>query len=856
MSIHDSELTPLMRQYHTLKEQHPDAVLLFQVGDFYELFFEDAKKAAAILGIALTKRGKVNGEPIPLCGVPVHSLNHYLPKLVKAGLRVALCQQLEEAKPGKVVQRGITQVLTPGTLTDTTLLNEKSASYLLSFFPDDKNWGLLFAEILTAQLFATVIPVQALKSLEEELGRFFPDEIIVPEAHFSFMEPYFKKLGYGATSVMGHSNEDKADPFAYFDRHIQQTVFSQDALKKAFLNFYHYLQRTQLKAIAQFTTIHCYDPNSFLLLDHATQSNLELVCNGSTGATKNTLFELLDGAVTSMGSRTIKKWIMRPLVNQTAIEERQQVVQTLLNNVILLQQLEQKMQEVSDIERVIGRIALGRASIRDYIHLKQVLHRLPEIYLLLKTISYLPIVSHLSVPLSFFDTLSQLLHKALNDNDVKDWIIKENFDDQLDSMRDLVQNASKKIIELEIKEQKSTGINSLKIRYNQVFGYYLEVTKTHTTAIPERYIRQQTLVGRERYITHELQVLQHEITNAQVQSGVREKQLFDQLKNEVMQHINPLRKLAHSLANLDAFIGFAKVAYQYRYSKPIFNNNQEIKIDDGRHPMVERVLGNAFIPNSTVLNATQSTLLITGPNMGGKSTYLRQVALIQIMAQIGSFVPAKNADLFVVDRIFTRIGAGDNLSQGKSTFLVEMEEAATICLQATQRSLVILDEVGRGTSTFDGMAIAQAVLEYITTVLKAPCLFATHYHELTSLPHRYATIANFYAASRKTTKGIQFLYKIVPGVAEASFGIEVAKLAQLPEQIILRAQEILEEMAPISSHNNGIMPQVEQLQQKLEYLQKRMQQLQAQQELLENIDYNNLSPKAAFDLVWKIKELR
>ncbi len=854
------DATPLMRQYYAIKEQYPQTLVLFQVGDFYELFFDDAKQASSFLGIALTKRGKINGEPIPLCGVPVHALDHYLAKLIKGGFKIAICDQLEEAKPGKVVDRGVTRVLTPGTLTDSKLLDEKSASYLFSFFPGDNSWGLLFAELLTAQLYATVLPADAHKSLESELIRFFPDEIILPnDKNAKLFEHYFKQLGYCITLSNDNDNAKMQEWLTKFPHDLVYKINDNESLKYALSHFYMYMSTTQQNAVEQFKTLQWYAPDDFLILDQATQHNLELVRNLSDNTRKNSLFEMVDGALTPAGSRMIKKWIMRPLVKQQAIMQRQEVIHALIADVVVLQNLEQQLQELGDVERVVGRIALRRALLQDFLHIKHVLALLSTVYQILEPLQSIFLIRAVLNNFADFNNLYQLLEASLNDDATKDWMIKNNFDQPLDYYRDLATNATQKIVELESKEQSLTGISSLKIRYNNVYGYYIEVTKTHMDAIPDRYVRQQTLVGRERYMTSELQQLQHEITRAQAEVGQLEKIIFDRIKNEVAGYSGQLRKLAHALANLDALVGFARVSYHNNYIQPIIHDAKDIMITAGRHPVVERIAGHGFIPNDTQLDQQHATWIITGPNMGGKSTYLRQVALIQIMTQIGIYVPAQAAQLPIVDRIFTRIGASDNLAQGKSTFLVEMEETASICTQATERSLVILDEVGRGTSTFDGLSIAQAVIEYIHTVIKARCLFATHYHELALLPDRFASMASYYMASKKTERGLQFLYKIKAGVADGSFGLDVAQLAQVPQPVIHRARAILHDL---QQHSHTLQtslttnaPQHSIIDQQLIQLQTQLYETQKKLAALEQIDYDNLSPKAAFDFLWKFREL-
>ena len=868
MSDASKSLTPLMQQYFAIKAEYPDTLLLFQVGDFYELFFEDAQWASSFLGIALTKRGTNNGEPIPLCGVPVHALDHYLVKLVRGGFKVAVCDQLHEAVPGKVVERGVTRVLTPGTLTDTKLLDEKSASYLFSFFPIQDQWGLLFGELLTAQLFATVLPVDAHKMLESEITRFFPDEVLVPETKLGkSFQPYFKQLGYFTTTVPYAEDEEGLGAARgwlgrQFKREQVSPLYDHEGLRNALYTFYTYLKKNQETALEQFRSIHFYKPDDFLVLDSATQKNLELLKNTQDGGSAHTLFNLMDGAVTSMGSRTIKKWITRPLVKQEAIVQRQEVVTTFVQDVACAQIVEKLLREVGDLERVVGRIALKRAHVHDYLSLKQSLAVVPELKKNLHMYDDVALVHLMVAKLADFSELHALLTEAINDDVAKEWLIRSGFDKRLDRARDLIDNSHTKIVELEKAEQQKTGIQSLKIRYNQVHGYYLEVTKANLDSVPDYYIRQQTLVGRERYITKELRDLQAEILTARQEVGALEAELFDKVKTETYAYLSALRAVAQALAHVDALLGLSRVAYEQGYVCPTFNDNRDIIIEDGRHPVVARALSTTFIPNHSQLTDAQSLWIITGPNMGGKSTYLRQVALISLMAQCGSFVPAKSANLPILDRIFTRIGAGDHVAGGKSTFLVEMEETALICTQATQNSLVILDEVGRGTSTFDGLALAQAVVEYIYTTVKARCLFATHYHELTELEKRYEGIATYHMACKKVPEGILFLHKIIKGTADGSFGLEVARLAALPRPIITRAQEILNalERQTISDHHS-IVPASSQLESHDNY-EFRAQLAELKNELARkdrilskflSLDYDNLSPRKAFDLLWSLR---
>lgn len=880
--MESAKKTPLMQQYYDIKCEYSDTLLFFQVGDFYELFFDDAKQASAFLSITLTKRGKNNGEPIPLCGVPVHAIDHYLIKLIRGGFKVAVVDQLTEARPGTVVERGVTRVLTPGTLTDSNLLDDKSASYLFSFFPVKDQCGLLFGELLTAQLFATILPSNNDKKLASELVRFFPDEILIPdEKQGRLFVPFFKRLGY-FTSLL---NEDAFSTNSFgdtqhwaqqqFDKKVYEQFSKNNSLLSALTLFHSYLQKNQKQALDQFTSVHFYQPDDFLMLDGPTQRNLELVKNVHDGSRKNTLLSVIDRAATGMGSRMIKKWLLRPLVKKEAIIQRQDAIEKYIKDDSLSQKTNELLKQIGDVERVVGRIALHRANVTDYKVLLHVLSLLPDLHNTLAQRSDVALLQIIAACIADFSKLQKLLTSALSLDSNKEWIIAPGFDQEFDRIRIILQKGSANIIEFERREQQKTGINSLKVRYNRVHGYYIEVTKANKAAVPEHYMQQQSLVGRDRFITPELQQLQHDLFCARNEIEQLEKTIFDRVKLEVTQYITQLRKCAHALAHLDALFGLAQVAYDNRYVRPVFNDGRDIVIQEGRHPVVEFCLQGQFIPNDTTLTDEQSLWVITGPNMGGKSTYLRQVALISILSQIGSFVPAKSAHVSILDRLFTRIGAGDNLADGKSTFLVEMEETAAICSQATSKSLVILDEVGRGTSTFDGLAIAQAVVEYLYKHVQARCLFATHYHELTSLSKEYPGIVSYYAASKKTKDGILFLYQIIKGVADGSFGIEVAKIVDLPAGVIARAQQIVQTLSvqggsfdhsagdmtnsigqsdDLMNHYENVLQQNQELKKQMLVLHEKIKTNEVLLDQFKKIDYDMLSPKKAFDLLWDYKE--
>lgn len=877
MSSEIQATTPLMLQYQAIKRNFPDALLLFQVGDFYELFYDDAKKAAAFLAITLTARGKNNGDPIPLCGVPVHAAEFYIAKLVKGGFKVALCNQLEPATPGRVVERGVAQVFTPGTLTDARLLDEKSASYLFSFFPVENQWGLLFAELMTAQLFATVLPACAEKTLQAELGRFSPDEIIVPAQKLALpFEQYFSKMGF-YTTIASYNAEKNQEALRWieqqFTNELQIQIRKHTVVESALSLFHNYLKKNQEASLPLFNQFSYYQPEDFLMLDAATQRNLELVKNMHDGTRKNSLYEHLDHAVTAMGSRTLKKWIVRPLVKKETILSRQEIVQKFIQDVVLSHEIKKLLSEIGDLERIVGRIMLRRATVHDFNALAKALEVIPEFRSELSMCTDTPVLQRFAHQLGNFSELCSLLLTALNNDVTREWIIKAGFNQHLDHLRSLIDDQTVIINRLEQSEQQKTGINSLKIRYNSIYGYYIEVTKANIHLIPDYFIRTQSLVGKDRFTTVELKTIEAEVIIAKNQIGQLEREIFEQIKRDVMKYGSDLRKMAFALASIDALFGLSQVAYHNGYIRPLLEEGTTIEIKNGKHPILAQSLGNAFISNTTLLNHESYFWIITGPNMGGKSTYLRQVALITLMAQIGSFVPADSAIISMRDRIFTRIGAGDNVAQGKSTFLLEMEETAIICEQATEKSLIILDELGRGTSTFDGLAIAQAVVEYLYVKVKAPCLFATHYHELTALKEDFPSLDCYYASSRKTQDGILLLHKIEKGSADGSFGVEVARFAGIPEGVIVRAQEILELLERSeNSYNDRCGPESstvfygsqkdtnelslvnEKLLKQIEILERTLQQRNTIIERFEHINYNELSPKMAFDILWQLKE--
>jgi len=797
-------LTPMMQQYRRLRSSIPaDTLLLFRLGDFYELFFEDAKEASGLLNVALTKR---NG--VPMCGVPYHAAQTYIAKLIKAGRRVAICDQTSEPQPGKIVSRDITQIISAGTVSDLDLLEAKRANYLGAVYVDDRVFGFAYADLTTGEFRLTQL--QDRQALLDELARVSPSELLVSDEQKTQFKEITGALGYDSYAFLldqaiftlcEHFKTKSLDGFGC--THMPQAVAAAGAIV-------HYLKHSLRRKIDHLTSLRCDAPSDYVLLDAATQTNLELV--ESRSARDTSLLAVLDRTVTPMGGRKLRDWILQPLRNLTELERRQQMIADLLQEPDLLASIRAELKSIRDIERAAGRLSQASGNARDLVALKTSLQQIPklkgELQKLLDRLVFGAnqvkegekvelLAQRLQNEIEEMPPLTDKLAKALADDPPlalkEGGIFCDGYDVNLDALRQASREGKNWISHLQEREIAATGIKSLKVRYNSVFGYFIEVTKSNLASVPAHYTRKQTTVGGERFVTPELKEMEAKILGADEHARQLEYQLFQKLRDETLRELGPIQQTAAAIATLDVICALAETARLFRYCRSQLNDSLRLIIKDGRHPVLDQnLVEEKFVPNDTALDGENLRVaIVTGPNMAGKSTYIRQVALIVLMAQIGSFVPAESAEIGLVDRIFTRVGANDDLARGQSTFMVEMNETSNIVNNATERSLVILDEIGRGTSTFDGLSIAWSVAEFLHDKIKARTLFATHYHELTKLAEERGGVCNFNVAVREWNDQIIFLRKIVPGGADKSYGIQVARLAGLPKEILDRAKEIL-----------------------------------------------------------------
>ncbi len=849
-----------MKQHGDMKKAYPDAILFFRLGDFYEMFGEDAIIASKVLQIALTSRNKTKKDPVPMCGVPYFAAEAYLKKLVNAGYKVAVCEQTEDASEAKgIVKRDVVRVATPGTYEPD---NPKENTFIMSFFPGTNLSGIAIADISTGQF--TVY--ETTETLSDEIHRFGIKEILCPQSlkndiHYGVILKDFY-TSYYDDYCFDHAEAYRA-ALNFFKVSTLEGFGCEDkpAAVCAAGGLLSYLIETQ-KTGLEFSKIRTLNNNAFMFLDMAAIKNLELVSSLKDSSSEGTLISVLDETLTPMGARFLRENILKPLIDINDIRHRLDAVETLVNDFKLRDELRTRLKAVQDIERLTSRLTKGTASARDLIAIKTSVEAMPELRRALQSAAGNAYLSAMSGLITDFTSLINLINDAIVDsppNTVKDgWIIKDGFNKEIDELRQLSTKGKTYLVELEGRERAATGINSLKVAYNKVFGYYIEVTKMNLHMVPSHYTRKQTLTNAERYVTPEIKDYEDKILGAEEKLKNLEYKCFKDLLDKALYYANELRETAQAVAALDFVQGLAVAARKYKYVKPVVNASGEIHIAEGRHPVIEcsRTV-ERFIPNDTHLDLDDNKLLIiTGPNMAGKSTYMRQSALIVLMAQMGSLVPAESAEIGIVDRIFTRIGASDYLSMGQSTFMVEMIETSNIINNATQRSLIILDEVGRGTSTFDGISIAWAVAEHIANEVGARTLFATHYNELTELVLTTQGVKNYNVSVKEWGDEIIFVRKIVRGSADKSYGIQVARLAGLPDGIIGRSKEILAELEKKEALNEDQM----------KFTIRKRRKPAAQLDLfssmvhpairrLSNIDINETSPEAALTLLQELKKL-
>jgi len=860
-----NELTPMRRQYNEIKERNQDCILFFRLGDFYEMFDEDAKVAARELDLTLTTRdrNKPKEEQTPMCGVPFHSVDAYIARLVQKGYKVAICEQMEDPAQAKgIVERDITRIVTPGTVTESCMLDESKNNYMGCLYGEGGRIGLAFCDVSTGAFFATVCADAA--AAASELGRFSPSEVLrfgASSREAVIEDALFHRLSCCVDEGRAEQFE-KAAAEQLLERHFGKSLseLGLTGLPEAIIASGSLLQTLltlQKNDLAHIRELQYYTTGRFMELDMDARRNLELTETLRSKEKKGTLLWVLDKTHTAMGGRMLRSWLEKPLLDPVEIDRRQRAVEDLVNSTIARGELVEALKDVTDLERVMTRIVTGTVNCRDLLGLARGLRALPEVkkQLLGMDASLLQRLGNEIDPLT---DCADLIEATIVDEPPltvrEGGMIRPGANADADRLRDIMQGGSNTIIAIEASEKEKTGIRTLKVSYNRVFGYYIEVSKSFVDQVPAYYIRKQTLANCERYITPELKELEEQVLTAKERLTALEYQIFTALREHLAQQAARVQTAAAAVAAADTLCSLATVAVKQGYCRPEITLDSAISIRDGRHPVVEQMLKDSlFVPNDTELGAKDNQVsIITGPNMAGKSTYMRQVALIVLMAQMGSFVPARSARIGIVDRVFTRIGASDDLASGQSTFMVEMAEVASILKYATSKSLLILDEIGRGTSTYDGMAIARAVLEYAASPrqLGAKTLFATHYHELASIEAELPNVKNYNIAVKKRGDKMIFLRKIVPGATDDSFGVEVAKLAGLPSSVVNRARQILKELETEGGKSTPVI--VREQEDQMNMLDLRAQQVQA---ALEAITVETLTPIEAMNELYKLKKM-
>ena len=863
-----AEFTPMMQQYFKVKEKYPDSILFYRLGDFYEMFFEDAKTASRELELVLTGRDCGQEERAPMCGIPFHAAEGYIAKLVSKGYKVAIAEQMEDPSQAKgIVTRDVIRVHTPGTVIESNMLDEGKNNYLGCIVAEKHKVGVCFADISTGAMHTAMFEGKAAdETVVNELARFMPSEILYNGylSQMSRSNEFITRRMNAVAELLGDAETDYEKCSAVIQEHFCKSLAElalddKDMAVRALGCTMSYLADVQKHSLANVTEVDVFNNEKFMSLDASARINLELCETQRRREKKGSLLWVLDKTKTPMGKRLIRTWIEQPLLNVASIISRQNAVSELFDDTAKRTDAAEQLSGVSDIERILTRVVYGTANAKELKALSQTLSKIPAIKALLAG-SKSRMLTEIYSQLDTLEDICSLIDTAICDEPpftVREGkMIKEGFNEELDSLRKIVSGGKEFLTEIEEREQAATGIKKLKIGYNRVFGYYIEILNSYKELVPETYIRKQTLANCERYITPELKELESKVLGAQERIVNLEYEIFVSIRKKVGDAQGRMRQTAHALAELDVLCSFARVAVENGYERPEVDNSDVIDIKDARHPVVEKFLDGApFVPNDTLLDCEDNrTAIITGPNMAGKSTYMRQVAIIVLMAQTGSFVPARSARIGIVDAIFTRVGASDDLAAGQSTFMLEMSEVSAILKNATKKSLIILDEIGRGTSTYDGMSIARAVLEYVTDKKKlgAKTLFATHYHELTELEEKMSGVKNYNTSVKKRGDEITFLRRIVRGGADGSYGIEVAQLAGIPKAVVARAKDILAEL-----EENGVAP----------VIQSRKAEVNEEPQLsfasginddvineLKMLDVNTLTPIEALTKLYEIKK--
>ena len=859
------EMTPMQRQYHDIKERNQDCILFFRLGDFYEMFDEDAKVAARELDLTLTTRdrGKPKEEQTPMCGVPHHSVDSYIARLVQKGYKVAICEQMEDPATAKgIVERDITRIVTPGTVTESCMLDESRNNYMGCIYGEGGKFGLAFCDVSTGAFFVTTCSDE--QSVASELGRFAPSEVMRggKEVHCDAIDDALLRRLSCCVDEEKPGQFDALQAEGVLEMHFGTSVAAlglggMNVAVTAAGTLLQTLLTLQKNELAHIRHLQYYTTGRFMELDLDARRNLELTETMRSKEKKGTLLWVLDKTHTAMGGRMIRSWLEKPLLDLNEINHRQAAVEELVDATIVRGELTDALKDVSDLERVQTRIVTGTVNCRDLLGLARGFRALPEVKSQLQKCDS-TLLRRLEQDIDDLQDCAELIENTIVDEPPltvrEGGIIRKGANADADRLRDIMEGGSGTIAAIEASEKEKTGIRTLKVGFNRVFGYYIEVSKSFQDQVPAHYVRKQTLANCERYITQELKELENQVLTAKERLTALEYQIFQNLREYLAEQAARVQQTAAAVAAADALCSLATVAVQRGYCRPEITLGNEISIEAGRHPVVEVMLKDSlFVPNDTKLGAADNTVaIITGPNMAGKSTYMRQVALIVLMAQMGSFVPARAAKIGLVDRVFTRIGASDDLASGQSTFMVEMAEVATILKYATSRSLLILDEIGRGTSTYDGMSIARAVLEYAanTKKLGAKTLFATHYHELSTMEDKLSNVKNYNIAVKKRGDQMIFLRKIVPGATDDSYGIEVAKLAGIPNAVITRARQILEELE--SGKGETIVVKAAEPDDQISMMDLRGQDICA---ALEKLTLETLTPIEAMNELYKLKKM-